>query len=273
MLPKCGDGIRTDDEACDDGNTLDGDCCSATCTLEPTGTACSDDLNACTSDRCDGAGTCVHEPADGVCDDGDACTSGDTCVAGACAGTAPVACGPCMRCDAMRGCVGAAASGCLPPARSELALRRADTPGNSRLTWRWWTRQAPASTSVGWQGTEDWTLCLFDGPPDHLLSRSILTPDALCGARPCWSPSFQGLRYVDPLRTTGIEKIKIATRLDGKATISVAGGGPALDMPALPVEPPLTVQLSDGDGRCWEARYPSVLLVQGPTGLRARGGP
>jgi cysteine-rich repeat protein len=30
----CGDGIRTGDEACDDGNNIDGDGCSATCTIE-----------------------------------------------------------------------------------------------------------------------------------------------------------------------------------------------------------------------------------------------
>ncbi|MEZ4310691.1 MAG: DUF4215 domain-containing protein [Polyangiaceae bacterium] len=30
----CGDGVKAPSEACDDGNTVSGDCCSATCQLE-----------------------------------------------------------------------------------------------------------------------------------------------------------------------------------------------------------------------------------------------
>src|SRR5262249_13059098 len=32
----CGDGIQIGAEQCDDGNTMNGDCCSSTCQLEPT---------------------------------------------------------------------------------------------------------------------------------------------------------------------------------------------------------------------------------------------
>src|SRR6185369_7813412 len=48
----CGDGIKTYDEECDDGNTTSGDCCSATCVFEDEGTFCPDGT-------CDGAGACV----------------------------------------------------------------------------------------------------------------------------------------------------------------------------------------------------------------------
>ncbi len=44
----CGNGTLEPGETCDDGNATGGDCCSATCSLEPTGTACSDG-NACTA--------------------------------------------------------------------------------------------------------------------------------------------------------------------------------------------------------------------------------
>ena len=36
----CGDGILEQGEACDDGNTLGGDCCSATCDFESSGSVC-----------------------------------------------------------------------------------------------------------------------------------------------------------------------------------------------------------------------------------------
>jgi len=58
----CGDGVVDPPERCDDGNTVAGDCCSATCQPEPAGQPCADDANACTDDRCDGRGACVHAP-------------------------------------------------------------------------------------------------------------------------------------------------------------------------------------------------------------------
>ncbi|MBQ1267701.1 MAG: hypothetical protein IIY06_13275 [Proteobacteria bacterium] len=42
MIGACGNGTRTDDEACDDGNAVDGDGCSSHCTVED-GYACIDD--------------------------------------------------------------------------------------------------------------------------------------------------------------------------------------------------------------------------------------
>jgi cysteine-rich repeat protein len=71
----CGDGILEDNEECDDGNTLNGDCCSSTCLIDLDGS---------------------------VCDDANECTTGDTCTAGVCSGTPPGDCptvlttsGPC----------------------------------------------------------------------------------------------------------------------------------------------------------------------------------
>ncbi len=47
----CGNGLVGPDEQCDDGNILDGDCCSLSCQLESTGSACPGGV-------CDGAGGC-----------------------------------------------------------------------------------------------------------------------------------------------------------------------------------------------------------------------
>jgi hypothetical protein len=48
------------------------------------GTPCTDDGNQCTTDTCDGSGTCVHATRTGSCDDGVFCNGADTCSAGAC---------------------------------------------------------------------------------------------------------------------------------------------------------------------------------------------
>jgi cysteine-rich repeat protein len=43
-------------ETCDDGNVIDGDCCSATCQLSPEGTPCAP------FGECSATGTCVGIP-------------------------------------------------------------------------------------------------------------------------------------------------------------------------------------------------------------------
>jgi cysteine-rich repeat protein len=114
QLRWCGNGNLDPAEECDDGNGVGGDCCSASCRLEPDGQPCSDgsacttsetclggvcrggapvtcdDGNPCTADSCNPGTGCVFTPAgaDGVpCDDGDACTEQDACGGGACGGT------------------------------------------------------------------------------------------------------------------------------------------------------------------------------------------
>jgi lysophospholipase L1-like esterase len=59
----CGNGILEPGEDCDDGgdNGQSNSCCTATCRLEPAGTACADEGDLCTEDACAGtADTCTH---------------------------------------------------------------------------------------------------------------------------------------------------------------------------------------------------------------------
>ncbi|MBM4371882.1 MAG: hypothetical protein FJ098_09520 [Deltaproteobacteria bacterium] len=94
---------------CDDGDpcTVQDACAGGLCTGLP---AACDDGNPCTLDGCEpGSGECLHDPANGPCDDHDACTGGDECLAGTCTGD-PVACGdedPCTAesCEPATGCV------------------------------------------------------------------------------------------------------------------------------------------------------------------------
>lgn len=67
LVAGCGNGRLEAGEACDDGNNADGDCCSASCTLEPDDSSCADDGSACTADVCR-AGACAHVvPTDAGC--------------------------------------------------------------------------------------------------------------------------------------------------------------------------------------------------------------
>lgn len=83
----------------------------------PAGSACSDDGNACTDDRCTGTGACAHPANSAPCNDGLFCNGADTCSGGACAQHAgdPCGAGPeCNRsCDEGRdSCAAAAGTAC-----------------------------------------------------------------------------------------------------------------------------------------------------------------
>jgi cysteine-rich repeat protein len=134
-LSVCGDGVSDLGESCDDGNVIDGDCCSSTCEFEPVGTSCDDadactdfdtcdggggcssggaldcdDLNSCTDDSCDSSVGCLNVNNSAACDDGNACTTNDLCSSGACMAGFSVECddtNACTddACDPMIGCV------------------------------------------------------------------------------------------------------------------------------------------------------------------------
>ena len=71
----CGDGIVDPGEACDDGNTTDGDGCSSACEIE---TSCSDGVQNGTESDVDCGGDCSP------CSDGRACNSDSDCQSGNC---------------------------------------------------------------------------------------------------------------------------------------------------------------------------------------------
>ncbi len=103
---------------CDDGSACTvGDTCSGGDCKAGVAKGC-DDANVCTLDGCDSASGCVHQPAEGSCDDGDACTgtaSGDICKAGLCSAGVAKECDdgePCTQdgCDPKTGVCAASAT-------------------------------------------------------------------------------------------------------------------------------------------------------------------
>jgi cysteine-rich repeat protein len=234
----CGDGVRTYDEECDDGNVAAGDCCSAGCTLEPDGSPC----------------------------DGDTCTD-DACVQGACAAP-PVVCGACRACSPGAGCLPAPATDCrqpVPPHRARLALRDDPVDANDKLTWSWRTGELAALADFGDPtANDDYTLCVFsgDGSPTVLLD-AVAPAGGLCGDRPCWLPrTNKGFAYRDPLAPGGLAQIRLKAGAGGRAKIRVVGKGEHLGLASLPLPLPISVQLRAGDGTCWEARYSATGVKQ-----------
>src|SRR5262249_22767183 len=66
VLAVCGDGQLERNEQCDDGNTANGDCCTAACTREPEGRLCDDPRSCPPSDACR-QGVCRGRPSDTLC--------------------------------------------------------------------------------------------------------------------------------------------------------------------------------------------------------------
>ncbi|MBO4351276.1 MAG: DUF4215 domain-containing protein, partial [Proteobacteria bacterium] len=79
--PVCGDGTISGEENCDDGNTTDGDGCSATCTTEA-GWTCPAAGNACTTICGDSIIIGEEKCDDGNTKDGDGCSAACTTEAG-----------------------------------------------------------------------------------------------------------------------------------------------------------------------------------------------
>ncbi|NQZ96649.1 MAG: hypothetical protein HRU01_09075 [Myxococcales bacterium] len=77
-LSICGDDNLDPGEQCDDGNLLDGDCCSSACAYEAPNSSCDLDDDVCTDDRCDSVGVCV-DGDDLDCDNGMFCDGSESC--------------------------------------------------------------------------------------------------------------------------------------------------------------------------------------------------
>src|SRR5437870_4797852 len=136
----CGDGVVEAGEECDDGNLVDGDCCSSSCQFEPSTTTCRPAAGPCdVAEFCTGrSGTCpadTFQPATfecrgatGSCDAAELCTgTSATCPADAFQ-PATVECRLAAgACDAAEFCTGT--SGLCPADAKSTAVCRAAAGG------------------------------------------------------------------------------------------------------------------------------------------------
>jgi hypothetical protein len=117
-------------------------------------------------------------------------------------------------------------------------------------------------------------LCVYDGT-STLVSHAEAPAGGNCNSkrpRPCWKESGTGFKYVDrDLTPDGLQKVQLKAGLDGKAKILVKGKGDLLSLPPMPIQTlPVTVQLINDDGTCWEARY-GTTLKNVPEIFKAKG--
>jgi hypothetical protein len=197
--------------------------------IDPAGTPCADDGNACTADACDGGGTCAHPPrsagaicrpisrpcdaaetcdgttapcpADGFqpdgtsCLDANPCTSEQTCSAGVCSGGEVMVCPLCDQCDGVGGCLPAPQPLCrLPrPRRSDILILQSATGTGNRVLWKWRNGDATPFDAFGDPvHTDDYTLCVYEDRGSSLLFKATAPAGANPFLRPYWKISPPG---------------------------------------------------------------------------------
>lgn len=245
-----------------DTNECSGDLCdgAGACGHPPLalGTPCTADANLCTDDQCDGAGACDHPNNTAPCDDGDLCTPVDTCSDGACLGD-----------EAPR-------TGCLQPivsGQSSLLLKDQSDDGRDLLTWKWKKGDATDPLDLGDPGTgTDYALCIYDGSGPGASARlrlGALAPNGgTCGSLPCWKQTSSGWKYGDSLLTPdGLRSMSLKAGAAGRAQIIAKGKGTSLAVPSLPLATPVTAQIVNSLGVCWEAHFSAARPVADPTRL------
>jgi cysteine-rich repeat protein len=235
-------------EQCDDGNLLDGDCCSSACTITNQGTGCDDD-NPCTANDTCSSGSCTGTPATNgtSCDDGSQCTV-DTCQSGLCISMpTPLPTASCK----------------IPTAtlKSQLQLKDKTADKSDQVVWTWTHGQATMLAELGDPtAADDYELCVY-GPGPTLLFHGHAPAGGTCNGVPCWTAKLgKGFVYRSKQRDPdGMERISLVAGLDGAASASARGKGVFLNLPSLGGLPlPIRAQLR-GAGTCFEAIYSSAL--------------
>ena len=156
--------------------------------------------------------------------------------------------------------------GHLPDRPDRSIFRLEDGPNGDRFRWRWQGGADVDEAFLDPLRASGARLCVYEGDRT-LFGAHVPAGDRCDGA--CWRSTARG-RFVyrdDDGSVAGITKIILDPGRRGTSSITVSGGGPLLNVPPPPLELPVTVQLQQDDGRCWEARYEPAGVTKNVAGL------
>jgi hypothetical protein len=227
------------------------------------------DNNPCTDDGCDGdTGACVFTPNSDPCSDGSMCTTGDTCSGGTCVGGPSMQCDPCERCFPIAGCLVAPRNDCKQSTgKDKLSIKDSPVDAKDKIKWSWGRGSATTQAELGSPTTtDDYTVCVFDGPPfdRRLFLDSTAPADGSCAnGGSCWTargtpPGSKGFIYKDSkiLTPDGLKRVKLQPGIATKAKAQVAGLGTNLEIPSpMNIALPVVVQLQGENGTCFESTF------------------
>jgi DNA-binding beta-propeller fold protein YncE len=167
-------------------------------------------------------------------------------------------------------------TGCHLPTREHRSSIVLTGGARDALVWKWRRGTATSGADLGDpRATTDYAFCLHretSGSWDDAL-QLVVPAASRCGAEelPCWrdlgnpaAPEGYLLRD-DAGQHDGVTELRLKPHVDGRVSILLRGGGPALDRPPLPLGPAerIVAQLRTGDGACWSADYAAPALQDG----------
>lgn len=162
--------------------------------------------------------------------------------------------------------------------KSLLMMRNHDSDSRDRLLWRWGRGDATDLSAFAdpLAGPAAYHLCAYDASPaaQPLFDLGV-TSGGPCGTKPCWKATgTRGFAFRDRSGARrGVTAMKLGAGAAGKAKLLVQARGPNLPAPALPLVPPVTVQLLVDHGgvvECWQTTYEAPLKKNTPDQFRAK---
>ncbi|MDX2165722.1 MAG: hypothetical protein SF182_01605 [Deltaproteobacteria bacterium] len=238
----CGDGIVAGWETCDDGNTLDGDCCSAQCDQEADGNPCSDGDVCTLEDRCQN-GICASV-GDADCVDGDACTRD--------------------HCDPTLGCIHDPSrwQECAHAAKSQILVKNSDDDGKDRLLWKWLQGDELSPAEFADSSQASYAVCIYAGNDAGLVAQAGVP------AGTGWEPLGATRYRFKEATPDGLDKVILGGGATGRAKAIMMGRGASLPDIALPLEPPLVMQWRrENSSLCLESVFSADDVVKNNTEL------
>ncbi len=231
-------------ELCDDGNNVNGDCCSSTCQYEAQNSPCEDGFFCTILDTCDATGTCVTGIPN-TCADTDVCTD-DFCD------------------EDFAVCVNAQTprdpGTCMVAPSTKLLIKDAAVAKRDKLSWQWSGGDGFLPTDFGTPATSTpYTLCVYD----TTATTSSLKASIDIAASSLWkSKDASTLQYRDKNGVSdGVLKAQLKAGEAGKTKVKIGAGGMNLPLPApagatfFRQDPNVVVQLVNGAGKCWTSQF------------------
>lgn len=175
-------------------------------------------------------------------------------------------------------CSASALPGCFQPAvAAEARLTIEDeTPDTAdKIVWKWVQGEALMVSDFGDPVTtlNDYALCIYDGDGGGAVLEGAAAAGGGCGsaalggATPCWKvKGTTGFAYKSKTRNPhGVASAKLVAGAAEQAKVTVKARGENVPMPPLPLVLPVTVQVQNADGACWEAVYSTAQTNDGVT--------
>jgi 6-phosphogluconolactonase (cycloisomerase 2 family) len=135
-----------------------------------------------------------------------------------------------------------------------------------KVDWAWRRGEAVPASALGnpIDPVTDYALCVYDAAGGGQLVTSLLVPAGSgCGKprnegpKSCWTgnatPQPTKVKYRQPARSPdGVSPVSVISGATGQTRVKLKARGENIPALGLPLTPPVTVQLQNAAGSCWE---------------------